>query len=216
MKKAVYIEGPFAEYAAMYEEMGWRITLKFSDAHLIQFTGGADVGPGLYGEAVHDKTVTNPPRDIREQKIFRVARAWGTPMAGICRGGQFLNVMCGGSLYQHVDGHAITGTHKAIDIVAKEEFQVTSTHHQIMKPSNEGRVLVVARESTKKERIRPGTRRTITVFSQTDDDVEVVWYPADRCFCFQPHPEYPGHTALRDRYVAYIEKYLFSEWKEGV
>lgn len=35
-------------------------------------------------------------------------------MVGICRGAQFLNVMAGGKMIQHVEGHAIHGTHEIV------------------------------------------------------------------------------------------------------
>src|SRR3546814_3238996 len=64
--------------------------------------------------------IRRPPRSTRTDTLFpyttlfrsgyfAIARRMHKPMAGICRGGQFLNVMCGGSMIQHVEGHAIHG-----------------------------------------------------------------------------------------------------------
>src|SRR5687768_16963203 len=70
---------------------------------LICFTGGEDVTPSLYGEVKHPLTYNNPERDKHEVEYFN--QFIGIPKVGICRGGQFLNVMSGGKLHQHILGH---------------------------------------------------------------------------------------------------------------
>ncbi|KIQ66054.1 glutamine amidotransferase [Kitasatospora griseola] len=65
--------------------------------------GGEDVSPALYGEPAHPRTVASAPeRDLWEAALIRAALASGTPLLGICRGMQLLNVVCGGSLIQHL------------------------------------------------------------------------------------------------------------------
>ena len=50
------------------------------------FTGGQDVDPALYGEALSPRCgVLCPRRDALEAGLFRLAMAEGTPMLGICR-----------------------------------------------------------------------------------------------------------------------------------
>lgn len=65
--------------------------------------GGPDVEPGRYGEARHSRTgPAAAERDAWELAVLRAALASGTPVLGICRGMQLLNVLRGGSLVQHL------------------------------------------------------------------------------------------------------------------
>ncbi|MGY5138966.1 gamma-glutamyl-gamma-aminobutyrate hydrolase family protein [Streptomyces nigrescens] len=69
--------------------------------------GGADVQPARYGAEPHPRT--GPPaldRDAWELALIEAALAGGVPLLGICRGLQLLNVALGGTLIQHLDGHA--------------------------------------------------------------------------------------------------------------
>ncbi len=64
--------------------------------------GGDDIGAGLYDDAVHPDIAIDPARDSLE--LEALARFWAseTPILGICRGAQMLNVFRGGTLYQDV------------------------------------------------------------------------------------------------------------------
>ena len=69
-------------------------------------TGGADLQPCLYGEArireaKLDKPV--PDRDQMEWDLLTLARENRTPVFGICRGHQVVNVFLGGALYQDIE-----------------------------------------------------------------------------------------------------------------
>lgn len=188
----------------MFRSAGWKVLKRdIHVADLIQFTGGHDVSPNLYGEAKHVSTSTNPLRDNREILIFQQGLSLNIPMAGICRGGQFLNVMCGGSLYQHVDGHA-GGIHEAKDVRTSKTFKVTSTHHQMMLPSKDADIIVTASCSTKKERMKTDYG-VLVVFDRAPIDIEVLYYPAQNCLCFQPHPEFQNQEELAIRYMDYVE-----------
>lgn len=72
-------------------------------------SGGPDVEPAAYGQDRDPRT--GPPaaeRDAWESAVLRAALAGGTPLLGVCRGMQLLNVVCGGTLHQHLDGHVGT------------------------------------------------------------------------------------------------------------
>jgi putative glutamine amidotransferase len=63
--------------------------------------GGADIDPVSYGVDPHplcDRT--DPERDRVELLLARWAMADATPMLGVCRGMQLINVAAGGTLYQ--------------------------------------------------------------------------------------------------------------------
>jgi gamma-glutamyl-gamma-aminobutyrate hydrolase PuuD len=189
----VYLLGG-GDYASMFLEHGWSAVAQLKDADLVQFTGGEDVTPALYGEKQHGATQNNLARDQREAVIFQIASRQGIPMAGICRGGQFLNVMNGGRMWQDVDGHAVAEGHMATDLTSMKEIRVTSTHHQMMrlargKPS---KLLMFANESKWQERCSSDTVDNDNIYRtySKDSDNEVIYYPTNRCLCFQPHPEY--------------------------
>jgi|SRR5580700_1316409 putative glutamine amidotransferase len=65
--------------------------------------GGADIDPGSYGAQTHAETVdTVPARDAFEIALTRAAIERNLPVLGICRGMQLINVVCGGTLLQHL------------------------------------------------------------------------------------------------------------------
>jgi len=134
----------------------------------LMLTGGADLQPCLYGEArvrgVHlDKPVAD--RDQLEWDLLTLARTNRTPVFGICRGHQMVNVFLGGSLYQDIalqtgrgghDNFIASGfalDHLAHDIASTgiehplaagiEKFgrpAVNSRHHQAVKVPGKGLV----------------------------------------------------------------------------
>ncbi|MGI5400140.1 gamma-glutamyl-gamma-aminobutyrate hydrolase family protein [Streptomyces sp. CA-135486] len=104
--------------------------------------GGADVEPVRYGAEPDPRT--GPPsreRDTWELALIRAALASGTPLLGICRGLQLLNVALGGTLVQHLDGHVggvgVFGRHTVKPVpgtryasIVPEESSVPTYHHQ--------------------------------------------------------------------------------------
>lgn len=198
MKNNVYIENGGGAYEKMWRTLGFQRTDDPNEADVIQFTGGADVTPKYYGEGAHPTTGNNPERDVKCFKLFDSALIRNIPMAGICRGGQFLNVVNGGKMFQDVDNHAIRGTHDAVIQDTGKHVQVTSTHHQMMRPNRhaDAIVLMVADPSLtthktfmKKETLH-GRTGWVEADANNEDDVEAVFYPHTNSLCFQPHPEY--------------------------
>lgn len=197
----VFIVGHDHSVSRMFSEKGWSVVPKITSADLVVFTGGADVCPALYGEKPHRTTHYSLERDVYEIEYFTIALFTNKPMVGICRGGQFLNVMCGGKLYQHVDNHAIRGTHRAyrMDEEHDKVINVTSTHHQMMMPTDDAFVLMraeevhIVRTYDNEEKIR---------------GIESVLYHRQNCLCFQPHPEFHGADETRNVFFSLIKKYL--------
>jgi len=65
--------------------------------------GGADIDPATYGAVPDPHTgATDPGRDRFELALAYGAMERGLPLLGICRGGQMVNVACGGTLIQHL------------------------------------------------------------------------------------------------------------------
>ncbi|MGH2365622.1 MAG: gamma-glutamyl-gamma-aminobutyrate hydrolase family protein [Chloroflexota bacterium] len=118
--------------------------------------GGADVDPGAYGEArLPESGPADAGLDALELSLARLASQRGTPLLGICRGQQAINVALGGSLYQdigaqmgrEIDHRAprgqpddflahnislLAGSHLAA-VLGTSELRVNSTHHQAVK-----------------------------------------------------------------------------------
>lgn len=112
-------------------------------------SGGPDVEPGRYGQQAGPYTTAiRPGRDEAEEALFRAALKAGTPVLGICRGMQLMNVALGGTLIQHLpdlvghDGHSPTpgalGRHRITvgqssclaDILGAGPAFVPTHHHQ--------------------------------------------------------------------------------------
>ena len=170
----------------------------FEDAALVVFTGGVDVDPSMYnGERSPYAQYHELERDKAEALIFQHCLDKKIPMVGICRGSQFLNVMNGGTLIQHIEGHL--GNH-TMTTFEGEIVEVTSTHHQMMVVGEGGDVLAQAYE------------KVMTPERAFWDDIvqaEVVWYEKTHSLCVQYHPEYM--PASSDGYIYFqklIEEYL--------
>jgi putative glutamine amidotransferase len=124
------------------------------------FTGGEDVHPEFYGEAVRPRCEDiDRDRDLFELGLAKRALDRGIPTFGICRGHQLLNVACGGTLYQDLSerpgtvpehrtkrearaqlrhGVRILAGTQLHQIVGAEELKVTSTHHQFINRLGDG------------------------------------------------------------------------------
>lgn len=85
MNKVLIIDSSYS-YQRMFQEAGWEIVMDIEEADLLQFTGGADVSPFLYGEQVHPQAHCDPRRDLVEAGYYAWGVRLGKKMAGICRG----------------------------------------------------------------------------------------------------------------------------------
>lgn len=189
MLKVYIVGGGGQGYSRMFIAAGWSLARNIKEADLVQFTGGEDVSPCLYGEERHPYTGDSIERDLYEAGYFAFARRMGIAMAGICRGGQFLNVMSGGTMYQHVEGHATGHRHNLQDRHTGNIISVSSTHHQMMRVGEGGESLAVARLGGTKECMLSGEVR---LARPGESDQEVIYYDQTRALCFQPHPEFFG------------------------
>lgn len=117
--------------------------------------GGGDIDPALYGAPMHPKTDNiDAFRDYSEIYLTRAALKRGTPILGICRGLQVLNVALGGTMIQDIPDEVgpkahnesatredwehmahplrITADSQLAGILGTTEIAVNSLHHQAL------------------------------------------------------------------------------------
>ncbi|MFJ9817197.1 gamma-glutamyl-gamma-aminobutyrate hydrolase family protein [Streptomyces sp. NPDC101151] len=114
--------------------------------------GGPDVDPARYGAERSPRTgPPAPQRDAWELALIDAALTAGVPLLGVCRGMQLLNVALGGTLVQHLDGHAevvgVFGAHPVKPVpgtlyagIVPEETSVPTYHHQAVERLGAGLV----------------------------------------------------------------------------
>jgi len=157
-------------------------------------TGGADIDPARYGQPVAGAVDLEPERDELEAEALAAAEARRLPVLGVCRGFQALNVFSGGTLLQHVEGHAgpgyghgpakehplrlVAGTKLARILVPTNVrggvLTVNSYHHQAVRPVG----------------LAPGFVVSAWASSPAGDLVEGFERPGDRFVVgVQCHPE---------------------------
>jgi putative glutamine amidotransferase len=78
--------------------------LRTMDALLL--AGGPDIDPARYGRRRLPTDVVEEDRDALEAEAWAAAAERALPVVGVCRGFQAVNVFSGGTLIQHLDGHA--------------------------------------------------------------------------------------------------------------
>jgi putative glutamine amidotransferase len=152
--------------------------------------GGRDVDPLTYGARPHPATdEPMPERDRFELAVASAALERDMPVLGVCRGMQMLNVACGGTLVQHLEGelcarHRHTpGVFSDHDVVLEpgslaaraagaERISVRSHHHQAL--GELGEELIVtgpAPEDGLAEAIElPGRRFVLGVLWHPEED----------------------------------------------
>jgi len=174
--------------------------------------GGADVDPAEYGEAVNGSEPPNQALDRLELFCARWAVEHNVPTLGICRGQQVLNVALGGTLVQHMDGHAPDGPRETLHhqlhvepgsrlsrVLGGTDFDVNSHHHQAIK--------------------RPGTGVELVAWAE-DGTVEGIECPDLRwVMAVQFHPEdLVNHAASQRLFSAFIAACTgpTTWWADGV
>ena len=132
----------------MFREWGYRTTIKAEEADLVVFTGGTDIDPRLYGE--ERGPYTDKPDVFRdkhcEHLYWNICSDLRKPAVGICRGAQFITVMQGGKLKQHITHHK--EYYHDVVFTDGNKLEVTSSHHQEMVPTQQVDILGKAPDGT--------------------------------------------------------------------
>jgi len=170
---------------------------------LVMFTGGADVNPVRYGGVHTNVSFITPERDEIEEVVFNLCLKHGVKMTGICRGFQFLNVMCGGKMYQHINNHGGV-YHEVLYPTTGKISRVTSTHHQlVMLPDNAIPVAWAYPINMSNIYIGPNAQ----VVEDPDHEMESAIFPEYNTFGVQFHPEsHPGPHDSVELFDHFVEK----------
>ncbi len=178
---------------------------------LVVFTGGADVNPDYYSQSMGKHTNINKLRDDFEVSLWeRIPKS--IPKIGICRGSQFLTVMSGGSLIQHVEGHC--GDHS---ITVKEDFNLmmTSTHHQMLYPFdlNKDKYDLIAWSTHFKSDTYLNGRNEEMEIANDFLEPEIVYYKNTNSLAIQGHPEFSSCDEDASDYCLNLVKNLLNNNK---
>jgi anthranilate/para-aminobenzoate synthase component II len=153
---------------------------------VVFFDGGTDIDPTLYGETPHIMTGRpDKERDQREKAAFLRAQGAGARCLGVCRGAQFLCVMSGGKLVQHVTGHNHSAGHL---ILTDSNFTMftESSHHQMMWPNQIPHVLIAWAN------LSSGYKMSDEFGKELEDGrmPEIIYCKNTKCLCIQGHTEW--------------------------
>lgn len=195
----------------LFCEAGAKRAKTVNEADLVVFLGGTDLNPKLYGEEPVPAVPTwDDARDLREKAVFDYCVKNDIAMFGICRGAQFLHVMNGGTLWQHVDGHA--KQHLIVDIEEDIAVVTSSTHHQMMKYNDTMNLLAVTDDS-----VSSFVQNEEGKFDTNTDqilEVEACFYDKTKCLCIQGHPEY-GPAKFTSWSFHKLQELLTCDWNIG-
>ena len=161
----------------------------------VVITGGHDVEPALYKAEAEVVGNYDPERDAFESQVIDAALADGTPLLGICRGAQLLNVRKGGTLFQDLRKRrhktskrrfvlplktlCIAGGSRLEALLGSDDIRINSLHNQSIDVLGDG-LEVSGRD--------------------LDDIVQAVEQPDHRfLFGVQWHPEFLIYAARQRR-----------------
>lgn len=202
MTKTVYVIDGDSQICEMFRtEPGYQLVPDLVAADIVVFPGGADVNPELYGEKAIPETGYDLRTDERHMKAYSLIGK-DQLKVGICRGGQFLNVVSGGKMWQDVTGHG--RMHRMTDFATGEIIEVVSTHHQMMRPGPNGELLAAARFQSRHYK-NAEYPKGVPIGQYPEWEAEVIWYKDKNSLCFQPHPEYYS----KDHPYGSTRKYFF-------
>ena len=144
--------------------------------------GGTDIDPALYGaDPAPDLLKPEPGRDAFECALLDAALDAELPVLGICRGLQFMNVYCGGTLHQHVPEH------QRSDVGSKDRVHSVEFSPGSIAGSLYGESISV--NSFHHQSVDKLASDLVATGISDDGSIEAVESKTNRWFAVQWHPE---------------------------
>ncbi|MCU1480098.1 MAG: anthranilate synthase component [Subtercola sp.] len=161
------------------------------DVDAIVVMGGEDIAPQYYGGASPYPSEGRHYTAADEAQIALVRRAvdTATPLLGICRGLQVINVALGGTLVQDIGTQTI---HKNLDVVAAETMagHAVAVHSASRLASALGEQVTV--QSAHHQAVQTLGSGLVVVATAADGLPEAVEHVTAPILGIQWHPEDPG------------------------
>lgn len=207
--RLIYVTGPTFGIDEIIPKYGYAVATDVDAADgfygetpaCVFFMGGVDINPKLYGEEKIPETEhSNNLRDTKEIAVYHKYKH--LPKVGICRGAQLLNVLAGGALYQHVDGHA-GGRHYITDIWG-DRVLASTVHHQMIIPAKDFEIIGWS-SGISKIRKRYG----VVENWKLETEPEILWSKQRRELLVQGHPEF-GPEAFEKYFFNLLNKTIWS------
>ena len=161
----------------------------------VLFTGGGDIDPAHYRDALHPKTAApDAARDAFELELAKLALADDIPMLAVCRGLQVVNVAAGGTLIQDIPSEVNQAVSHQV------EAPLSAVAHEVWVSRGSTLATVMQEELADNEvlqvnsRHHQAVRQTAAGFEVSatapDGVIEAIERPRSRfCLAVQWHPE---------------------------
>jgi len=161
-----------------------RFTNDIREANFCIGLGGSDVSPSFYNMPDSGLCHSVYSVDIQEYKDYKKAIELKKKIVGICKGSQWLSVLAGGKLFQHIDHDYI---HK-IKTFDGKELLTNSLHHQMSDLEE------LAENSDYKLLAWSESLSNFHIDGNSDDrkcskEPEAILFPKINGLGFQMHPE---------------------------
>jgi putative glutamine amidotransferase len=170
--------------------------LKATDvADAVVIAGGEDIHPGAYQAATgyQGETIHYPRADEGQLALVLRAVERGTPLLGICRGMQVINVALGGTLVRHIADNGLHRNHgSSIDEIFTSHAVVVEPGTGLARSLGDTRIEVRSAHHQGVADLGFGLRRSASAPDGVLEALEHVTAPVSGV---QWHPEAPGAPA---------------------
>jgi len=187
-RKVFVTNGAFySQIVSLMAACGMTKAASVKEADVVVFSGGADINPAIYGQRPLRETSWSVNRDDEEIAAYVEAVDLNKILFGICRGAQFLHVMNGGQLWQHVENHGGT-QHLISDLEDNFILVANSIHHQMLMENEDIDIAAVCTNQVSRKFLADGMEEEL-FDNETMIEIEAGYYSDDRSFFVQGHPE---------------------------